>query len=57
MGTVAIGSLAAPAEYIRFYFALSSKKIRFYFACPLGQGPSWKSAAGLFCVPADAPIY
>ena len=37
MGEVAIESLAALVDHIRFLFALSSRKIRLLFACTAGQ--------------------
>jgi len=42
MGEVAIGSLAARVEYIRFSFAMSREKFRLYFACSRVQDLPWK---------------
>jgi hypothetical protein len=48
MGEVAIGSLAAPANYIRLLFAMSRTIFRFSFACAAVQPPAWNAAVAPF---------
>jgi hypothetical protein len=57
MGEVAIVDLAAPSQYIRLMFAMSSEKFCFLFACAGLQSHTWKTLPRPSLLRPQEPLY